>query len=52
MACDGCIRFCYFSFWKMFRPFTPPTAQKMKIKKKKEKHAWIYHHLTQVYQKS
>ena len=26
MAVDRCICFCYFSFWKMFRPFTPLTA--------------------------
>ena len=28
---------CYFSFWAIFCPFTPITAQKMKISKKMEK---------------
>ena len=28
MACDRCN--CYFSFWAIFCPFTPITAQKMK----------------------
>ena len=27
---------CYFSFWAIFCPFTPLTAQKIKIKKKKK----------------
>ena len=53
MAPDRCN---YFSFWTILYPFTPLTAQKIKIKKKlkkkKEKNAWRYHHLTQVYQKS
>ena len=29
MACDRCN--CYFSFWEIFCPFTPLTAQKIKI---------------------
>ena len=33
MAHDGCN--CYFSFWAIFCPFTPLTAQKTKIFKKK-----------------
>ena len=33
-ACNG---YDYFSFWAIFRPFTPLTAQKIKIKKKNEK---------------
>ena len=41
----------FLSFWAIFCHFTPLTAQKIKIKKKKnEKHAWRYHHFTQVYQ--
>ena len=32
---------CYFSFWAIFCPFTPLTAQKIKIKKKKMKKAPI-----------
>ena len=28
---------CYFSFWAIFCPFTPLTAQKIKIKKKMKK---------------
>ena len=44
---------CYFWFWPIFCPFTPLTAWKTKIKKKKkEKKPWRYHHFTQVYQKS
>ena len=43
--------YCYFSFWAILFPFTPITAQKMKISKK-WKRAWRYHHFTQVYQKS
>ena len=43
--------YCYFSFWAILVPFTPITAQKMKISKKWKK-AWRYHHFTQVYQKS
>ena len=35
MARDGCN--CYFSFWIIFCPFTPLTAQKMKISKKWKK---------------
>ena len=36
----------------LFLPFYAPTAQKIIIKKKKEKlTAWGYHHFTQVYQK-
>ena len=31
----------YFSFWAIFRPFTPPTAQKIKISKKWKKHLEI-----------
>ena len=48
MVHDGCN---YFSFWAIFCPFTPVTAQKMKISKN-EKNTWRYHHFTQVYQKS
>ena len=32
---------CYFSFWAIFCPFTPLTAQKIKIKKKWKKHLEI-----------
>ena len=40
----------YFSSWAtIFCPFTPLTAQKMKISKK-WKNGWRYHHFTQVYQ--
>ena len=39
MAHDGCN--CYFSFWAIFCPFTPLTAQKMKISKKWKKHLEI-----------
>ena len=35
MACDGCN--CSFSFWAIFCPFTPLTARKMKISKKRKK---------------
>ena len=35
MAHEGCN--CYFSFWTIFCPFTPLTAQKMKISKKWKK---------------
>ena len=35
MLSDGCN--CYFSFWAVFCPFTPVTAQKMNTSKKKEK---------------
>ena len=41
---------CYFSFWAIFFPFTPLTAQKIKIKKN-EKNTWRYHHFTYAYQK-
>ena len=41
----------YFTFWAIFFPFTPITAQKMKILEN-EKSTWRYHHFTQVYQKS
>ena len=41
---------CYFSFWAIFSPFIPLTAQKMNISQRWEKH-WRYHHLIQVYQK-
>ena len=48
MVCD---RFnCYFSFWTIFCPFTPRTAQKRKILKK-WKIIWVYLHFTHVYQK-
>ena len=39
-------------FWAIFCPFTPITAQKIKIKRKNEKKTWKYHHFTQLYQKS
>ena len=35
MTCDRCN--CYFSFWAIFCPFTPLTAQKIKILKKWKK---------------
>ena len=35
MVCDRCN--CYFSFWAIFCPFTPLTAQKIKILKKRKK---------------
>ena len=44
MACDACN--CYFSFWAIFCPFTPLTAQKIKISKKMR-----HHHFTHVYKK-
>ena len=37
--CNSC-----FSFWTIFCPFTPLTAQKMKISKK-WRNTWRYHHL-------
>ena len=40
----------YFSFWAIFCPFTPLTAQKSKFQKN-EKKSWRYHHFTHVYQK-
>ena len=50
MANDG---FNYFSFWaiSVFSPFTTITAWKIQIYKKWKK-TWIYHHFTQLYQKS
>ena len=39
---------CYFSFWAISCPFTPLTAQKIKISKKKP---WRYQHFTHVYLK-
>ena len=36
MAHDGCN--CYFSFWAIFQPFSPLTAQKNENEKKKKKH--------------
>ena len=39
MARDRCN--CYFSFWAIFCPFTPLTAQKVKISKKWKKHLEI-----------
>ena len=41
----------HFSFWDIFCPFTPLTAQKIKISKKWKKNAWRCHHFTYVYQK-
>ena len=41
---------CYFSFWAIFCPFTPITAQKMKIFKNEKNTSW-YHHFTHVFQK-
>ena len=38
---------CYFSFWAIFCPFTPLTAQKIKILKN-EKKAGRYHLFTHV----
>ena len=45
MAHDRCN--FHFSFWAIFCPFTPLTAQKMEILKN-EKNAWRYHHFTRV----
>ena len=43
---------CYFSLWAIFCPFNPLTAQKIRIKKKKnEKITWRYYHFTDAYQK-
>ena len=39
MACDRCN--CCFSFWAILFPFTPLTAQKMKIPKKWKNHLEI-----------
>ena len=50
MACVRCN--CYFPFWAFFSPFTPLTAQKMKISqksKKKKKNTWRYQHFSQVW---
>ena len=47
MAHDRCN--CCFSFWAIFCPFTPLTAQKPKFLKNK-KSTRIYHHFTYVYQ--
>ena len=41
----------FLSSWANFCSFTPITARKIKIKKKKTKIAWRYHHFTQVYLK-
>ena len=46
MACDRCN--CYFSFWAIFCPFTPLTAQKIKILKKWKKHLEISSFYTSV----
>ena len=40
----------YFSFWAIFCPFTPLTAQEIKISKKQNKNYWRYH-FTYLYQK-
>ena len=45
MMCDGCN---YFSFWTIFCPFTPLTAQKIKILKKWKKHLEISSFYTSV----
>ena len=47
MVHDGCN---YFSFWAIFCPFTPLTAQEIKISKKQNKNYWRYH-FTYLYQK-
>ena len=44
--CDRCN--CYFSFWAIFCPFTPLTAQKIKILKKWKKHLEISSFYTSV----
>ena len=46
MVCDRCN--CYFSFWAIFCPFTPLTAQKIKILKKWKKHLEISSFYTSV----
>ena len=46
MACDGCN--CSFSFWAIFCPFTPLTARKMKISKKRKKNEEISSFYTSV----
>ena len=43
---------CYFSIWAIFWQFTSLKAWKTKIKEKKEKKSWRYHHFAMVYQKS
>ena len=48
MAPDVCN--FHFSFWAIFCPFTPLTAQKIKFSKQWKK-PWRYHHFTCVYQK-
>ena len=42
MVCDWCN---YFSFWAIFCSFTPPTAQKIKIEKKKINKKKMKNHL-------
>ena len=49
MAHDTCN--CCFSFWAIFFPFTPLTAQKNIWKKKWKKNTWRNAHFTDVYQK-
>ena len=49
MVFDGCN--CCFLFWANFCPFTPLTAQRWKFQKT-EKNTRVYHHFTQVCQKS
>ena len=49
MVGDGCN--CCFSFWTIFCPFTPLTAQKWKFQKNEKKKPWRCH-FTQVYQNS
>ena len=47
---DGCNS--YFSFWAVFCPFTPLTAQNIKILKKQQQNpTWRCHHFTHVYHK-
>ena len=46
MVCVGCN--CYFWFWIIFNPFTPLTAQKMKISKKWRKQLEISSFYTSV----
>ena len=49
MVCDGCN--CYFSFWAMLFPFTPPNNHKRWEIWNNEKKVLGYH-FTEVYQKS
>ena len=49
MACDGCN--CYFSFWAILCPFTPPNSPKTQNFTKMKKNTWRYHHFTHAYQK-